>query len=392
MEYGLTETGYTAPRASDFRTTIRDAIDTLFAAAGFSPVDWSTSGDLILSQQVDMLSAQLGQLAEASQDLWDSRRLSAATGQALDDIAAIRGLTRRPATRSTSTAGFGGTTGVVVPAGALIDAYDIDGVYHRWKVTDDVTIPDVSAPIVCTEDGPVTVSVAPLGAQIVTPVAGWETCLVLSVDFAAGRDIESDAALRRRILAGTGTGNTVDSMRVAISGVDGVLSCIVYQNVTAAPYNLPGTAISIPAHTLIAIVYPNTLSTEQQEEVAQAIYDRLPGGIATAGNVYSDIVRDNGQTERVYWRFGTTQAVDVDITLTLADGYALADVEPEITTQIDVLFGAYLLGDTVRILQVYGILNAITGIDSAVVLLDGAGVDVTPGADEVAILGTLTVA
>ena len=389
MPYGVTTTGYTAPRAADFRTTMRDSIDARLSTAGLSPINWAT--DLIISQIVDDVAAELGTLGEITQDLWDSRRLLAATGQALDDIAAIRYVTRRPATRSTINAVFGGTSGVVVPAGAQVDVIDLDDVVHRWTVVDDVTLPDLSAAIQCDDDGPVTVFISPTSAQIVTPIAGWETCVPFSTDYVAGRDIESDAALRRRIQANPGKGNTIDGIRTAVEAVDGVISVRVYQNTTAAIINLGG-GVMLDPHTIMVVVYPSTISTAAQEEVAQAIYDNLPGGIGTEGTVYSDLVRDNGQTERIYWRWGATLAVTVAINVDLMDGFALADVTPEIESQVAILSNSYLLGETARRLPIFGILNDVAGVEGVVtLLLNGGATDVTPDPDEVVVLGTPTV-
>src|SRR6185369_5400996 len=104
-------------------------------------------------------------------------------------------------------------------------------------------------------------------------------------------NLESNAAYRRRLSVGAGRGNTVDGMRNDISAVGGVLAATVVQNVANTTQTISG--ISITPHTMVPVVYPDTITVAQKQQVAQAIYNRLGGGVATAGTVYADIVRSN---------------------------------------------------------------------------------------------------
>lgn len=376
MAWGLTDAGFVAPRAIDFRDVIRSSWNAYLASNGLEQIDWEY--DLDAAMIVDAQAAQLGQIGEAVQALWDARRMPAATGQSLIDIGAIRGLEKLSATKSRATVALDGTAAQTVPDGASIIIADNDGVQHTWKLLESVVLPDDGI-FEAVEDGAITAAAGL--ATIVTAYPWWSAntgSATVGTDVVVGRSLESDAAYRRRMAAPPGRGNTVDGMRNAIAAVDGVLATVVVQNVTNATATVSG--ISIPAHTMVSVVYPDTITDDQKEDVAQAIYDHLGGGVATDGTVYADIARGNGQVERVYWRYATNFDIAVDITVTLFSTYVLADVEDDITTAVETLFATYLLGDPVTRYDIQLATAGIAGIKALTITLNGVGADITPTA------------
>jgi hypothetical protein len=392
---GLTSTGYVAIRAIDARNEMIANINAYLTTNGLEPFD--PDYDIVQSMIIDVFSAKIGEVGEATQALWDVRRLSAAIGQALDDIGALRGLRRLAATHSEAYFDLDGTTGTVIPDGSQIQCPNPDGTFYTWTLLETCTLPrtvgtDGPALFRCTVDGPIVAADASVDdCRIVTAVRGWTTVTLTTdvPDQTTGRALESDAAYRARLSTGPGRGNTVDGLRNALAAVDGVLAAVVIDNKTASTATISG--ISVPAHTVVPVVFPATLTTDQKTAVAQAIYDKEIFGIGWDGTESADVVRDNGQVVTVNWRYAADLDITVAITLVYEPGYTLSDVEDAVTTAVETMFGAFLLGERVTILDIMGLLADITGIRGAAVTLNGVASDVQPTAIQHPNLLALTV-
>lgn len=393
MSYGLTDEGYTAPRAADFLTIIRDGyVERASLALGVQiTVDWEA--DVFLGTVTALMADQLGDLAEAGQAVYDAADPSNATGLQLENLSLIVGVRREPATYGTCTVTITGTVGTVIPEGRLIEGGGTDG-HARWATTEDVTIGGggtITVLVQAEEAGEVAALAAAIDT-IVTPVDGW-TSVTNALDADAGAPRESDAALRlrRQQSLQTAGSRSLNALRANILEADGVEACVVVQNDTNATATVEG--ISCAPHSIAVVVYPSTLTADQKQAVAQVIYDHIAGGIKTNGSdVVATITDTAGYAQIIRYGFAATSATTVVIVVTLAAGYELADVEDVIEEAVTDYFLTLGVGGAARRLQLYALIAAVDGVESVPTLtLNGSAADVDPAATTILTLGSVSV-
>lgn len=382
MTWGLTEHGYVAPRTADFLTIIRDSLAAALSDAMGQEITVDWSRDVFLGNVTAIMAARLGEIGEATQALVDAFDPENAQEYALDTLCLLVGVRRRPATRGTISVHVTGTPGTVIPAGRMIS---IAGV--RWTLAQDTEI-GVSG----TGDGLFTAATpgrihVPAGpAQIVTPTDGWTGAEVLLPD-AVGQDRETDSELRRRRqqslqTAGSGSHNALIGALLALEFVE---AAVVLDNDTAAPATIGG--VSLDPHSVAIIIHPSTLTDEQIARVALTIYGHGLFGTRTMGSDAVASIRDRaGGRKVIRFDFATQQPVSVEVSLTLATGYALGDVEGAVSDQIRDYFAALGVGDAVRRLALLALVSTVPGVVGAEITLNGAPSDVLLELSEIATL------
>jgi uncharacterized phage protein gp47/JayE len=124
---------------------------------------------------------------------------STATGSYLDSWCRLFGVTRTPATVSTGSCTFTGTTGTSIPLGTSVTVGD-----YTYSTTSAVVVAGGTATVSVTSDHPGADTQADSGqtATLTSPIAGVDSDgVVASPGLSGGSDVETDAALQRRLLA-----------------------------------------------------------------------------------------------------------------------------------------------------------------------------------------------
>lgn len=389
-DYGFDSSGYVAPRASDFASIMRDAIDAAYLDAGLPAVDWDS--DLYTSIEVDVLADRLGAVSELTQSIHDAWSPNNATGIHLDDIGATRGIDRDPPTPSTCTVTITGTVGTIIVTGKLVRGGG-ESDTAQWALTEDVTIPGagfIDTVVQASEDGPTAAAVGEID-EIVTPVAGW-----VSVTNAAaattGENLETDNAYRLRqagSLANRGSG-TLAAIQGRVLALDYVQGAFSANNRTAAVAVVSG--LTLQANSLAVCVYPATLTTAQEQELAELLYRHADPGIYLNGTSTATVTRSDGYQETVRWYYATSLTVNVIATVVPDTGYVLGDVSDDVDTAITDWFtdnaaGGVAIDDLD--LEV-AIADDVAGVRRVTVTLNGDAF-VQPIATEWPDLGTVTV-
>jgi uncharacterized phage protein gp47/JayE len=392
----LTAAGYSAPTAAEFLTEIRDRYVAKLLEAGLpTDVDWSD--DQVLAMLTAICADVLGEVALGVQAIYDARDPNNAAGVALDNLCLLTGLSRNPATPSTVTLTCTGTVGTALPLGREVEGGGTDG-HARWRTTEDAVIPGagtVDVPAECTEDGPTAAAPGDIDF-IVTAVSGWSS-VTNAASAEAGSNIETDEELRARRLASLSiqSGTSVDAIRAYIVDLDFITAAVVVENTADVPAVVQG--VSLDGHSIMAIVYPSSLSNLQKQEVARRIWVKKPAGIKTMGaDVQTIVTGEDGQEHPINYNYATDINVDVRITLNLAPGISVVDVTPNVTSDVTAYFAGFSVGDAVRVLQIMHLLADYPDeIEGAVVELnDGSGwvtTDIEPALTELATLGIVTV-
>lgn len=382
-DFGLDPSGFRAPRAADLIPLMRDAVDARLAEQGLPEIDWDN--DLVLSILLDVVGVVgLGALAEQQQAIYDAQTVGGARGVHLQDIGAIRGVPPLPPAPSAVVLDLAGEAGTVVPSGKLVG-----GAGAEWRTTEDVVLP-ASVVALATEAGRVEAGPGEVD-QILTPVAGW-TSATNPAAATPGRDEELDPAYRRRMAAslanrGSGTLPAIQGRLLALPFVQGAY---VVSNRDAVHRTVQG--LEMRPNSVAAAIFPATLTTEEQEQVAELLFRHVDPGTWLNGAVEALVVRDDGYEETVRWTWATELSVDVAVTVVLGPGYALDDVESDIEDAVAGWFaGNARLGRTIDDLDLAcEIADLVPGVRRATVLLNG-GVAIEPSAAQFPVLSDVQV-
>ena len=427
--YGVLSTG--------FRKKTRDEIiDEVVADlhANISP-NLNTESTSILGQIIGVLADQISQDWDVLEEVYLSQYPDSASDASLDGVGAITGATRLPATASTVTLIVTGDDATAlalgrqarVPNGGIFEttAAATISLAAAWAPSTSYSVGDIvrnDTPeniYVCaiagtsagaggptgegtaiidgsvtwrfvgdgegyttvaaeaTETGP-TVALAYQVTEIVTAVSGWNGVNNLA-DATVGTDIETDAAFRVRrenLLTVSGKG-TVDTIRAKLLLVDGVTEAFVFENTTDVT-----DGNGVPPHAIECVVLGGT-----DADIAQAIFDDKPAGIATHGADITDVVVDSQGTSHTI-NASRADPVEMFLAITVVtDGNYPADGDTQVAAQLKALGDTLGIGDDVIFNQFLAeCLTTADGVSGVVdvqsMALDKRPVTVTSGNTE----------
>lgn len=298
----------------------------------------STGPFSIVGQLLGVVSAELGELNELDQAIYDSQNPDNAQGLAADNVNAYRGVQRQSATASRVSVSLTGTASTLVPAGKKVRQ---TGSSNIWTTLSDVVIPgDTDA--TCDTLGPITALATSID-EIFTPVTGW-TGVSNSQDAVPGRSEENDTdyLLRGERSLSRGGSSTDQSMRARLEDqVAGVEAAAVRSNRTGDT-----TVDGQPPHSLWAVVYPNTVDPD---EVALAMWGEAgaPQGIEMYGAQSAGILDDQDYTQTMQWDWGTNEAVRIRIYLTKNSEYP-SDGDLQVRNAVAAWVALYTMGQDVE--------------------------------------------
>lgn len=313
--------------------------------------------------------AVASQVEQGFRSVLDGVSVDTAAGDQLTAVARGEGVERRPATRSRYIV-RPGQSPASIPAGARVQGGGLDGL-AQWQVVEAVTVVSVSTPIIieAIDAGPVTLPTSgPVTLAVVTTVPGlttmvWQT----GVDPAGqiGRARELDPELRVRVASGA----------VGLRG-----------RVLALPWVVAALVETISPGTLRVTVAPAPVGADQIAELVEAVGPGLLGIVASGAQGPQNYIGPDGSTTAVRWEVGSTQAVNIAITVTgTADSVA-----------VDAAIRAYVaslgIGETmVRQRVIAAALTVQGAVDVTTCLLDAGAANIVPAPTTILTVGTLVV-
>lgn len=292
MTFGLSATGLTIKRVEDVLASLQARYRTEFGA------NIKLDPQSVNGQKTGVISEPIADVWALCQAVYASGFLDTATGSALDDLAALAGITRPPATLSHVTLTLGGTPSTVVPIGSR--ARDSAG--NLWETA---TIGTIGGGGTTTADATPVAGAGPIPAVagsltiIDTPVAGWST--VTNADAVLGRDVASDARFREliRLTMRAGGGSSIEAIRAALLRVSGVEEAIIIENL--APYT---DSDGRPPFSFEAVVRGGAT-----QDILDAIWFGKPAGGLAYGSTSGSSVDSYGTAQPVAF----SRPTDVDI-------------------------------------------------------------------------------
>ena len=294
-DFGVKSTGFVAKTQTD---TNESLITRARAKAALGPnLDYSSQSPL--GQLLALVAGELAEVWELGQQVYSSNDPEAAVGVPLDNVMSITGSTRPEEAPSRSlhqTVTI--EDGTTLNAGVLISPVGRPDIFFALdeEVSNtsgfDATLP---CTFTCTVPGPINVS-AGLLTEIANPQVGWLST-TNTEDVSPGRDAGSNQEARQlRVIELFSRGSsTVGAIRANVQKVDGVLATTVLENPTNAFRD------GLPPHSFAAIFDDGDSPTADDDEIAQAVYDKRPAGIGSEGGdsgTATDPVDDSLHTER----------------------------------------------------------------------------------------------
>lgn len=290
--YGLSAAGFLPKRVETCVTDLQEDFRATFG--NNTPVHAAS----VFGQAIGISASRNAELWAEAEDVYASGFLQGASGLALDDLLALAGISRQAATYSSVVLTLSGFNGTVIPEGSLVE----DAAGTRWVTTTDGTIssgtatvnarPSVKGPVVAFHDTITTV---------VTTIVGWSS-VTNAHDAIPGRNVESDAAARERLIQSffAGGGSSVDAITAVLLHVSGVIYARVVENTSSFP-DIDGR----PAHSFEAIVQGGS-----DQAVFDALWSSKPAGIEAWGaNTNGSAVDSQGYSHPI----GFTRPDDVDV-------------------------------------------------------------------------------
>ena len=248
---------------------------------------------------------------------YNNRTPKDAIGIGLDNIVALAGIQRKPATASTVVLTITGVDGTKISNGEVSDD---NGNY--WELQDEVIIPsngiiDVTA--TSKEKGNVFALPNTI-TNINTPVYGWLSVTNKQAS-SAGIDVENDFELRGRFsLSVLGPSSSIfESLQESLAAIPGVTRVRGYENDTSAtstgtvPPNVPA---GIPSHTISFVVEGGN-----DVDVATELYMKKTPGCGTFGTTTVKLQSVTGNILAVNFYRPKYTNVKVKITIKQLDGY-----------------------------------------------------------------------
>ncbi len=121
-----------------------------------------------------------------------------AIDEVLEGWAALKGVTRKPATPAVGTAAFTGTDGTIIPAGAFV--VRADGLVYTVDADGEVAGGSVALAVTASIAGSAGNGPAGMTMSLGGAISGVTASGSAATPFTGGADVEADAALRSRML------------------------------------------------------------------------------------------------------------------------------------------------------------------------------------------------
>ncbi len=268
-----TPIGYVPNSSGEWYTIAQNAVREICTDLNISPPRFDRQE--FAAAVFAVMAEMMGLVDDAAGTVYDAYLPTNLTGNLLQEFAALMGVAVNEGTKSTVTLTVGAwDRGAVLLSKGMATASDGT---NNWVAKEDILIPANGTATGVFEASAVG-AIAAAASTIVYRVsgeAGW-----ISVNNAAaatlGTAADTDSIIRSKIQTGYGSLGSRSPLAVeaALLRINDVTAARVYYN-DRTTTSKPVGGQTIPAQNVAVFVYPSTLTTEVQSEVASEIFARL---------------------------------------------------------------------------------------------------------------------
>lgn len=234
-----------------------------------------------------------------------------------------------------------------------IEAFDADGVVGISSVTDGE-----NSSLVISSSG---------GAAAILGLATGLYQGMNTADADAGRDVETDPALRlRREQSLSVSGSAmVDAIRGNVLQLEFVEQCFVFDN-----YSDVTDGDGIPPKSVEVLAY-YTSTTARRQQVAEAIFEKLSAGIYPHGSISNTVEDQQGFDHTIRHSISAEVPIYISATLTIDSDLYPADGDDQVKQALAALGDQQVIGQNVIALEYKAVPLNISGvIDVTIFLID----------------------
>lgn len=292
----IDNTGMHVPTYEDIRDNLIDSMKTIFGQDIY--IDEDTQD----YQQISIFAKKIYDVNSLAVLVYNNRTANTAIGVGLDNLCALVGIERKPATYSIVQLTVTGDPGTVITSGQASDGA------NTWDLPNEVEIPSngtITVTSKCHKAGNIS---APAGTitTIITPTYGW-TSVTNTYAATPGDNVETDAELRARYYLSTlaPSHSIFESLLASLTAVEGVEKVKGYENDTSEV-----SAEGFPAHSVTFVVQGG-----DEQPIAANIYYKKTPGCYTNGTTEVDFVSNTGDSTVIRFYRPTVKNVWVKISL-----------------------------------------------------------------------------
>lgn len=348
----VTETGYR-------RRTLEEIVEAKKAQAReLFGEDINTEENTALGKYILINAYDQYVVEETAEQIYYSIFPQTATGQSLDRLGWLVGLSRNAATPAQYAVDVTGSAGTVIEYGFLVGT---ESEINFYNTEETVIGEDGTCTIIveCTEAG-IIGNVAPNEInQVVEPSAVIETIIGTKIE-RAGEAEESDYDFYKRFeIVREGKGGCSEASLVsAIVNIPTVNGAYVIVNESATD-----TVDGIPPKTIACYVDGGE---NYHQEIGEAIFDKKPVGVGTHGDI--SVLVEYGALKDYAVKFSHAKDIEVYVSVELItdaefESTGNEDIKSNVKTFIDSLG----IGQTLVTTQLYKQLYSVVGVVSAVI-------------------------
>ena len=281
--------------------------------------DIDTSEKSVLGKYIRLNVSDFAKLEEALEAIYLARYIDTATGISLDRLTPFANITRNGPTYavlSVSVENTGDSKATIPMNTNLVSSSGI--LYHTVRQAIIAAYQTGTLFLECNTSGIV--------GNDTSIIDFYQTQIpnirILSAEIVSmGQDMETDVQLRlrwKKALAGAGT-NTYDSIIGGILRISSIQDCVIFENDTDANID-DGSGFIIPPHSFETVV---SGGMDASAEIAQAIFDKKPIGIGTAGAKSYTVQDVAGILHTICFSYAET--VSTKVVMTIQTGYVLPE-------------------------------------------------------------------
>ena len=323
--FGMTSTGFVQKRLADIIDSLNAKLQTIVDPTTGETLRIDPGEVSVITQIRDIFASELA-------SCWENAALAYLqfdplynTGAGQSGTVQLNAITRKPGAGTIINITMTGTDGTAIPQGFSIGTTDKK---YEFTIDQEYTIGSegtVTGTATCTTYGAIDPEVGSVAA-ILTPTTGW-TAVTNTSTASLGTLEETDEELRIRQQVSTSATSyrQIDAIYSAIYNIPGVTYCRVYQNTDTST-----DGRGIPAKTIAVVALGG-----DDETIANAMFFRVPIGIAYHGNTTVTLTDKQGFSYDVKFQRPTEVPINVEVDISSVDNsFPSSTYETDITNAI----------------------------------------------------------